>query len=230
MATQGKTLILTVVRHGQTDANIQRIVHGWTDTPLNATGLNQAQAAGKALKEIKFHQAFSSDLQRANKTCQLILEENQVSNISPENINQDKLLRERNFGIFEGDSYDLKLEDRKEDFAPENGESGIDVKSRANQFLKSLGKLCEINESIPSILIVSHGGLIRRMLSIIFEELNCSVSANVTNVPDFKESKNARRYLKNTCFSRFEVDISNENFAIKAIRCLELCNADHLET
>ena len=56
------------------------------------------------------------------------------------------------------------------------------------------------------------------------------LGGNVTNVPDFKESKNARRYLKNTCFSRFEVDISSENLAIKAITCLELCNADHLET
>ena len=44
----------------------------------------------------------SSDLQRAYKTCHLILEENQKSNLSLENIKQDKLLREKNFGIHEG--------------------------------------------------------------------------------------------------------------------------------
>ena len=102
MDTQSKTLILTIVRHGQTHANIERLVHGWTDTPLNETGVKQAKAAGKALKDVKFHQAFSSDLQRANKTCQIILAENQASNILPENIKQEILLRERNFGIYEG--------------------------------------------------------------------------------------------------------------------------------
>merc|ERR1711983_388318 len=104
---------MTIVRHGQTNANKERAIHGWTDTPLNAIGLKQAQAAGKALKDLEFHLAFSSDLQRANKTCQLILEENQASDISAESIKKDKLLRERNFGILEGEIYDLVSEFQK---------------------------------------------------------------------------------------------------------------------
>ena len=84
MNTQTKTVNLTICRHGQTDANLKHIVHGWTNTPLNETGLIQAEAAGKALKDEKFHQAYSSDLQRAKKTCQLILEENRISNVLSE--------------------------------------------------------------------------------------------------------------------------------------------------
>ena len=102
MAAQTRTAVLTIVRHGQTEANNKQVIQGWTDTPLNDFGMKQAKAAGQALKDVKFHQAYSSDLKRANKTCQIILEENQNSVISAENIKQDKLLREKKFGVLEG--------------------------------------------------------------------------------------------------------------------------------
>ena len=65
------------------------------------------KAAGQALKDMTFHQAYSSNLQRAHKTCQIILEENQKSSINATNIIQDKLLQERDMGNFEG----MKLEE-----------------------------------------------------------------------------------------------------------------------
>ena len=65
------------------------------------------KAVGQALKDMTFHQAYSSDLQRAHKTCQIILEENQKSSINATNIIQDKLLQERDMGNFEG----MKLEE-----------------------------------------------------------------------------------------------------------------------
>ena len=122
MAAHTKTVVLTIVRHGQSEANKKKIIQGWThDTPLNDFGMKQAKAAGQVLKNVKFHQVYSSDLKRANKTCQIILEENQKSNISTENIKQDKLLREKKFGIFEGKpSADHRAEKEKyrNGFAP----------------------------------------------------------------------------------------------------------------
>ena len=128
MDSQIKTIILTIVRHGNTDANVKRIIHGWVDTPLNDTGMKQAQKAGKALTNVLFHHAYSSDLQRASKTCQLILEGNKKSSINVETIIKDKLLREQNFGIFENESYDVENAAEKKygtNFTPENGESDI---------------------------------------------------------------------------------------------------------
>ena len=62
MTTQSKTIILTIVRHGQTDANIKRIIDGQgIDSPLNNIGLQEAQAAGKALQNLTFNAAYSSD-------------------------------------------------------------------------------------------------------------------------------------------------------------------------
>ena len=58
------------------------------DTFLNEFGERQAKAAGKALKDVTFHQAYSSDLKRANKTCQLIVDENQSSAITSEHVIQ----------------------------------------------------------------------------------------------------------------------------------------------
>ena len=48
-----------------------------------------------------FHQAYSSDLKRAFKTCELILEENSASKINSENIVQDERIKEQHFGEFE---------------------------------------------------------------------------------------------------------------------------------
>ena len=53
MATQVKTIILTIVRHGATDANKQGIAHGSTDTPLNNLGLRQAK--GQLISKHFFH-------------------------------------------------------------------------------------------------------------------------------------------------------------------------------
>ena len=120
-------------------------------------------------RPFRFDQAYSSDLQRANQTCEIILEENQNSPMNAENIIKDKLLKERNFGVLEGESYDIIpsiIEKNGEGFVPENGESGISVQDRARQFLKSILKFdefCEKNGKL-SILIVSHGGWIRRTL------------------------------------------------------------------
>ena len=232
MATRSKTLLLTIVRHGQTNANKERLMQGWADIPLNDTGIKQAQAAGKALKEIEFHHAMSSDLQRAFKTCQLVLEENQRSAISVENVKKDKLLRERNFGVFEGKSYDLVAEFREKygEYHPiENGESGVEVENRIHEFLQSLLKLDNMDENVQSILVVSHGGFITKMLSVMFNEMGCTLSTNIENVPDFKGGYNAVRPA-NTCFSRFEMDIcvDVEKHTINTIKCLELLNADHL--
>ena len=44
------SLILTVVRHGQTQGNVNSITEGITDTPLNENGTKQAKAAGEWLK------------------------------------------------------------------------------------------------------------------------------------------------------------------------------------
>ena len=79
-----------------------------------------------------FHQAYSSDLQRAHKTCQIILEENQKSSINAKNIIQDKLLQERDMGDFEGMKLEevVKFMDENYQFKPDSGFVSIYKKER----------------------------------------------------------------------------------------------------
>ena len=226
MATQTKTAVLTIVRHGQTEANNTKIIQGWTDTPLNDFGMIQAKAAGQALKDIEFNQAYSSDLKRANKTCQIILEENQKFTISAEDIKEVKLLREFNCGVFEGKSiaeFRAEKEKFRDGFVPENGEGPSDVQNRAREFVKLFtNDIVNAKEEAPSILIVSHGGFIRKLFTkIFFDEMNCYVPPNANTALPID-------IIKNTCISKFEINVCTENHIIKTMKCQELCNALHL--
>ena len=63
-----------LVRHGETQANLDEIIQGHQDTALNERGLEQARLLGEALKKIKFHDvAFSSDLRRAVSVSDALL-------------------------------------------------------------------------------------------------------------------------------------------------------------
>ncbi|MCC6806315.1 MAG: 2,3-diphosphoglycerate-dependent phosphoglycerate mutase [Deltaproteobacteria bacterium] len=70
-----KTLVL--IRHGESQWNKENRFTGWVDVPLSEVGIEEARAAGRFLKSEKyeFDVAFTSVLQRAVKTCNLVLEE-----------------------------------------------------------------------------------------------------------------------------------------------------------
>ena len=228
MAATTKTAVLTIVRHGQSEANKKMEVQGWNnDTTLTDFGVKQAKAAGQALKDVKFHQAYSSDLKRANETCQIILEENQNSAITAENIKQDKLLREKKFGILEGKptaEFRAKKEKYGNGFVPENGEGLFDVQNRARECLKIFtNDIVIAKEEAPSILIVTHGGFIQELFTkIFFDEMSCCVPPNANTALPYD-------IIKNTCISKFEINICTENHIIKTMKCRELCNAMHLQ-
>ena len=176
-------------------------------------------------------QSFTNSVQRANQTCRIILDENTNSpNINAENVVKEKLLKERNFGVLEGESYDIIpsiIEKNGEGFVPENGESGFSVQDRSRQFLKSILKfdeICEKNGKL-SILIVSHGGWIRRTLGILFDEMNCTLPIEI-NKPNFKGGFKEVKF-ENTSYSKFDVSVGSDN-AI-TMKCHELFNSAHLK-
>ena len=69
--------------------------------------------------------------------------------------------------------------------------------------------------------MVSHGGLIRELYTVIFEEMGCEYPPNA-NPGDHK------KLARNTSWSKFILEVSKDNHAIKDIKCHDLCNADHL--
>ncbi|MFA5974867.1 MAG: 2,3-bisphosphoglycerate-dependent phosphoglycerate mutase [Elusimicrobiota bacterium] len=90
---------LILVRHGQSQWNLENRFTGWVDVPLSELGIQEAQRAGQALKGIRFDEAFTSDLQRAQNTLKIILEETRQQTTP---ITKDKALNERHYGALQG--------------------------------------------------------------------------------------------------------------------------------
>lgn len=92
---------LVLVRHGQSEWNLENLFTGWTDVDLTDRGVEEAQAAGVALKEegIGFDVAFTSVLVRAIRTLWLILD---VMDLMWVPVHRDWRLNERHYGALQG--------------------------------------------------------------------------------------------------------------------------------
>ncbi|XP_042322964.1 fructose-2,6-bisphosphatase TIGAR [Sceloporus undulatus] len=134
---------LTVVRHGETKYNKEKILQGQgVDEPLSETGFRQASAAGTYLSNIRFTHVFSSDLLRAKQTTDSILRKNQFS--KEISVNYDARLRERKYGVAEGKSLsNLKamakaVGEQCPSYTPPGGETLDEVKARCKDFFEYL--------------------------------------------------------------------------------------------
>ncbi len=90
---------LVLVRHGESQWNLENRFTGWVDVPLSAKGEQEARAAGEKLKGYTFDKAFTSVLQRANNTLKTILEVTGQTGIPVE---YDQALNERHYGALQG--------------------------------------------------------------------------------------------------------------------------------
>ncbi len=149
---------LYLVRHGETDWNRQHRIQGLTDIPLNDTGREQAQAAGRLLTRRTWDAIYTSPLSRARETASIIAAENGL----PEPIAVEQLV-ERNYGDAEGLNFaeiDRRYPNRSE--VP-GQESRADVSARVVPALRELAAA----HPGESVLIVSHGGAIRSVLMAV---------------------------------------------------------------
>lgn len=148
---------LILIRHGETDWNVQGRWQGHTDIPLNQNGHEQSRQLANDLKNDHIDAIYTSDLQRARQTARLLSEEKGVA------IQVDPRLREINLGVWEGltrpeieENYLKELEERRIDqfnvAAPE-GETGAQVQKR------SLAAIGDIMSRHPtgSVAIIAHG-------------------------------------------------------------------------
>jgi broad specificity phosphatase PhoE len=87
---------LYLIRHGETDWNVQGRCQGFSDSPLNDTGRRQAEAIARCLSNVNFEAIYSSTLKRAYETAHIIARYHGVS------VSARDDLRELNQGDFEG--------------------------------------------------------------------------------------------------------------------------------
>jgi broad specificity phosphatase PhoE len=144
-------------RHGQTDWNINFLLQGVTDIPMNATGIEQVRTASKVISRDDWDIVITSPLGRARQSAEIIAEQSGFEEILTLDI-----LIERSFGEAEGLDYDQwKAKYSSLDEIP-GGESRTDLIQRSQALLDTIEK----SHPGKRILAISHGALIRTLLSI----------------------------------------------------------------
>ncbi|MEZ4690864.1 MAG: 2,3-bisphosphoglycerate-dependent phosphoglycerate mutase [Ignavibacteria bacterium] len=160
---------LVIVRHGQSQWNLENKFTGWVDIDLSDAGIAEAKKAGEKLKNYKFDEAFTSDLIRAQRTLDLILEGTGQTGIP---IEKDKALNERMYGDLQGLNKDecrekfgedqVKIWRRSYDTPPPGGESLKDTADRVLPYYKE--RIEPELKKGKDILISAHGNSLRALI------------------------------------------------------------------
>lgn len=163
---------LILVRHGQSEYNLQNRFTGWHDVDITEMGEHEACGAGKLLKNEKIDIAFTSALKRAQHTLNIILNELPKKDIP---IVKTDALNERKYGELEGlnkaemaakyGSEQLHTWRRSFDVPPPGGESLKDTRNRVVPYFKK-EILPELKEE-KNVLIVAHGNSLRSLIMFI---------------------------------------------------------------
>ncbi len=159
---------IIIVRHGETDAETQKITLGWIDKSLNATGITAVNQYAHFLKQQQeiIDLIITSPLTRARQTALIIANALNIPFI------ENELIKERNFGELSGLTWE-EFENKYPELAKINqanfqenlpkGESIPDVALRVDKFVHFLKQL-KIGNKYKRILIVTHTGVIRLLL------------------------------------------------------------------
>jgi probable phosphoglycerate mutase len=195
-----------LVRHGETAANVRRVIQGQTDTPLNERGREQAEKLGAHLASLPstsepFSAVLSSPLSRAAGTAEAL-----AAALELEVTLEDRLM-ERSFGVLEGEPVDevYATQDAAGGdpyaFRPEGGESTHEMGARA---CAALDEWSARDDAGGRLLIVSHGGPISAMLA---RALGLALTRE--NVRAFRRDNTGVSVLERTSRGHMRVRVMN---------------------
>ena len=165
---------LVLVRHGQSEWNLKNLFTGWKDPDLTDKGIEEAKAAGKALKArgLTFDIAFTSHLCRAQNTLKLMLAELGQEDLETK---RDEALNERDYGDLSGLNKDdarakwgeeqVHVWRRSYDVPPPGGESLKDTLARTLPYF--------VTDILPAVmqgktvLVAAHGNSLRSICMVL---------------------------------------------------------------
>ena len=148
---------LGLLRHGQTDWNINFLLQGVTDIPMNQTGIEQVKLAAQAIRAEDWDVILTSPLSRARQTAEIIASQHGYTEII-----EQELLIERSFGEAEGLSHEQwRAKYSNLDVIP-GGESRTQLAERSRLLLETISQ----ELAGKRVLAISHGALIRTLIAI----------------------------------------------------------------
>jgi len=161
--------MLVLIRHGQSQWNLENRFTGWIDVPLTEFGREEARRGAELIRHVKFDRAFTSALKRAQETLQIVLEAIGQPDVP---IEKDAALNERHYGALQGlnkaetakkfGDEQVRLWRRSYDVAPPQGESLKDTTARTLPYFNT--KILPLVKTRQSILVVAHGNSLRSIV------------------------------------------------------------------
>lgn len=203
---------LILIRHGESEGNVQRKFSGFQDVNLTKKGIWQAERLAYRLKELPVDVVYCSDLKRARHTAEIIFGSRGIDIMPNSN------LREMNFGIWEGYTFEevmarygngneIKswLGNIKEEINIPQGESLAELNKRV---MIELNKILEEHKKADrdkTIGLVCHGGTIR---VILCNALNMELKY-MWNIEQYSTALNIINYYDHKAFVALINDTSH---------------------
>ncbi len=198
---------LVLLRHGESQWNLENRFTGWVDVPLSPKGEEEARAAGAKLAGLTFHHLFTSALQRAIQTAELA---RAAAGFGELPVSRDQALNERHYGDLQGldkaetarqyGDEQVKLWRRSYDVRPPNGESLADTAARVLPYYEA--NILPLLRAGKNVLIVAHGNSLRALVMHLDRlspqevlELNIPTGAPILYELDDEANVLAQRYL-----------------------------------
>ncbi|OGW92021.1 MAG: 2,3-bisphosphoglycerate-dependent phosphoglycerate mutase [Omnitrophica bacterium RIFCSPHIGHO2_02_FULL_63_14] len=162
---------LVLVRHGESQWNLENRFTGWVDVPLSEKGIEEAKQAGEKLKKtgLRFDVAYTSALERAQKTLDFMLDVLGQKDIP---VYKDQALNERHYGELQGlnkaetarkfGDKQVHIWRRSYDIAPPKGESLKDTAERAVPYFES--QILPHIRAGRNVLVSAHGNSLRAIV------------------------------------------------------------------
>lgn len=160
---------VVLIRHGESQWNLENRFTGWVDVPLSPKGEQEAREAGEKLRDFRFDHAFTSVLTRAIKTLEIVLD---VIGQPGLPVEQDQALNERMYGDLQGlnkaetaEQYgeaQVKLWRRSYDVRPPGGESLQDTAERVLPYYRD--RIWPRLAKDETLLVAAHGNSLRALV------------------------------------------------------------------
>ena len=198
---------VVLIRHGESQWNLENRFTGWVDVPLSPRGEQEAREAGEKLRAFRFDHAFTSVLTRAIKTLEIVLD---VIGQSGLPVERDQALNERMYGELQGlnkaetakqyGEAQVKLWRRSYDVRPPGGESLQDTADRVLPYYRE--HIWPRLAKGETLLVVAHGNSLRALVMHLDQlsreevlELNIPTGAPLLYELDDRGQALTHRYL-----------------------------------
>lgn len=203
---------LVLLRHGQSQWNLENKFTGFVDVDLSELGEEEARTAGERLKDARFDKVFTSTLKRAIRTAEIALDQSNVNDhlktADGWDMTRDDDLRERDYGDLAGlnkaetaqkyGDEQVHIWRRSYDVRPPGGECLKDVVDRVTPYFKE--HIEPLLKDGKNILLAAHGNTLRATLIVLGERtpetiMEAEIPTGVPLVFEYEDGKPVNSYF-----------------------------------